>query len=199
MKRKKEAYCKDASYLKQMLNPGRSCTVASQCKSRNCQEVCIGYENAVACHKHEDCVEGFYCHDTLEWPYQSECKIYKEEDTECTSDYQCGITHFCWYKNKEERVDGTKRCMKMYSQEKGTSFGWFQEDEKVATLQDYTQNGKYCESGLAFPFTENEAKCTKTDEIKFDNVAVAAPYNCTASDPNKKCQIVYEAGTPEES
>ena len=24
------------------------------------------------------------------------------------------------------------------------------------------------------------------------------PYNCTATDPNKRCQIVYEEGTPQE-
>jgi len=62
LKRKKIASCKDANYLKQMLNPGRSCSVASQCVSRNCQEVCVGFEQKAACHAHEDCVEGFYCH-----------------------------------------------------------------------------------------------------------------------------------------
>jgi len=36
--------------------------------------------------------------------------------------------------------------MEMYSAEVGTKFGWSGEEE----LSDYTQNGKYCKSGLAF-------------------------------------------------
>ena len=47
-------------------------------------------------------------------------------------------------------------------------------------------------NGLAFQFADNEAKCTKTSEIRFDNVVTDNPYNCTATDPNKKCQIVYD-------
>jgi len=41
--------------------------------------------------------------------------------------------------------------------------------------------------------------CTKTDTINFDGVTTNEPYNCTATDPNKKCQIVYEQGKPEEN
>lgn len=32
----------------------------------------------------------------------------------------------------------------------------------------------------------------------FDNIVTNDPYNCTATDPNKMCQIVYEQGTPNE-
>lgn len=35
--------------------------------------------------------------------------------------------------------------------------------------------------------------------IKFDGEKTNAPYNCIATDPNKKCQIVYEEGTPAEN
>lgn len=31
-----------------------------------------------------------------------------------------------------------------------------------------------------------------------DDEQTNAPYNCTATDPNKKCRIIYEEGTPQE-
>ena len=177
-----------------MLNPGRSCTVASQCKSRNCQEVCIGYEKNDACYEHADCVENHYCHQNEEWPFKTICKEYRQDGDVCTEDYQCQITHYCWYKTVEDRDAGTKKCMEMYSQEKGTQFGWYQDPKNdKATLEEYTQNGKYCLSGLAFKKKEgNIAQCTTTDKIMFDFEETNAPYNCTATDPNKKCQIAFE-------
>jgi len=118
----------------------------------------------------------------------------------CTEDYQCEVSHYCWYASKEDRESETKKCMELYSKPAGTKFGWHQESQSgvKATLAEYTQNGKYCVQGLAFPLSETEAQCTKTDEIHFDNVVTNAPYNCTATDPNKKCQIWYELGTPQE-
>jgi len=49
--------------------------------------VCIGYESGNACHSHEDCVQGTYCHDTDEWPFKSVCKPYRESGEECTEDF----------------------------------------------------------------------------------------------------------------
>ena len=51
---------------------------------------------------------------------------------------------------------------------------------------------------MAFQVSENVAQCTKTDAIKYDNEEIDAPYKCTATDPNKKCQIVFEEGTADE-
>lgn len=119
----------------------------------------------------------------------------------CTSDYQCEITHYCWYKSADDRATETKRCMEMYSQPKGTKFGWKQRDpDRRATLEDYTLNGKFCLNGLAYRNKNNadEAICTTTDVIKFDGVKTNDPYNCTASDPNKRCQIVFEEGNEQE-
>lgn len=54
-------------------------------------------------------------------------------------------------------------------------------------------------SGLAYQSAADEAKCTKTSKIMFgDDRQTNAPYNCTATDPNKKCRIIYEEGTPQE-
>ena len=124
-KRKNIAQCKDAGYLKQNLNPGRSCSNAAQCKSRNCQEVCVGYEEDEACHKHDDCVEGTYCYDTTSWPFKSVCKKFKEDGDECTEDYQCEITHYCWFKSSTDRADSVKKCMHMYTGAIGDQFGWW--------------------------------------------------------------------------
>jgi len=150
------AKCLDAGYLKNNLNPGRSCTVASQCKSRDCRKFCVGYEPSEACHKHEDCIEGNYCHDTTEWPYNSLCKPYREDKAVCEEDYQCGVTHYCWFDSKADKATSTRRCLELYSQEVGTTFGW----SGSTAVDDYTQNGKFCKSGLAFRLTADEAKCT---------------------------------------
>mmetsp|Transcript_41783 Transcript_41783/g.55064 ORF Transcript_41783/g.55064 Transcript_41783/m.55064 type:complete len:91 (+) Transcript_41783:508-780(+) len=87
-----------------------------------------------ACHKHEDCVEGTYCHDTTEWPYKSECMPYREDGDVCDEDFQCSITHYCWFASKEDKVSDTRRCMELYSQEIGTKFGWSGQTK----LDDYT-------------------------------------------------------------
>ena len=42
------------------------------------------------------------------------------------------------------------------------------------------------------------AQCTTADVIKFDDKVTNAPYDCTATDPNKKCHIVFEEGTSHE-
>lgn len=184
----------DAGSLKNNLNPGRSCTVASQCKSRDCRNVCVGYETMEACHKHEDCVEGTYCHDTSEWPFKSLCKPHKGDQEVCEEDYQCGITHYCWFASKEDKTADTRRCLEIYSQEVGTTFGW----KGGKQLPDYTQNGKFCKSGLAFQVASGQAQCTQTNKIMFDSQELASPYACTATDPNKRCKIVFEADTPKE-
>jgi len=33
----------------------------------------------------------------------------------------------------------------------------------------------------------------------FDKKEIEWPYSCTATDPNKRCQIVFEADTPQEA
>ena len=137
--------------------------MASQCKSRDCRNVCVGYEAGEGCHSHEDCVENTYCnHDLVNWPYKSTCQLYREVGEECDEDFQCGIDHFCWYGSKEDRASEKRTCLELYSQEKGTSFGWFGGNK----LKDYTQNGRYCLSGLAYqvgPGATGEARCSETD------------------------------------
>ena len=86
--------------------------------------MCVGYEQGEACHKHEDCVEGLYCHDTDTWPFKSVCRPYRQDGDLCSEDFQCEVTHFCWFKSLIDRNSNTKRCMEAYSQESGVKFGW---------------------------------------------------------------------------
>ena len=139
--------------------------MASQCKSRDCREVCVGYEIGEACHKNDDCVEGAYCKDTVEWPYKSTCHKYIDDDEEedddpkaiydeeCSDDFQCKITHYCWFASKAKKDSNKKNCMMMYSQDDGVKFGW----SGSTKLADYEQNGKFCKSGLAFKTAAGEA------------------------------------------
>lgn len=41
-----------------------------------------------------------------------------------------------------------------------TKFGWNSADNEMITLDDYILNGKYCSTGLAYPFDDNTAVCT---------------------------------------
>lgn len=76
----------------------------------------------------------------------SKCRAYRDETVECTDDFQCPVTHYCWYKSKAEKQAGKRRCMEMYSRHEGATFGW----EGSEDLEGYTQNGKFCLSGLAY-------------------------------------------------
>lgn len=69
----------------------------------------------------------------------------------CTEDYECAIDHFCWYATKEDAKDKIKRCMKLYSTENKEKFGWAHVDpNNKYSLEDYTQNGMFCKTGLAY-------------------------------------------------
>ena len=194
-KRKKKGLCVEAASLRKEFNPGRTCETSGQCKSRLCLNgFCLGKPVGAACHKHEDCVEGAYCTDLNYFPFQSVCADYRNNLEQCEEDFQCKITHYCWYHTAADKSKGIKRCMESYSQDDGTTLGW----SGKSTLDDYTANGKYCKSGLAFRSGENEGKCVSADEIRFDGEKTEYPYQCVPNDPNKKCQIVYNKDTSEE-
>ena len=59
--------------------------------------------------------------------------------------------------------------MDLYSADEGTVFGWEQLDpSKPPTLQDYTQNGKFCSSGLAYAIDKDSARCSKFEAMHWD-------------------------------
>jgi hypothetical protein len=127
-----------------------------------------------------------YCKILNMWPYQSKCDLYLETGDECTSDYECKITDYCWYPDAASVISDAanktllksyKKCMKKFSKADGTTFGWKQEKSKIS-IQDYMKNGLYCESGLAYNSANNTAKCTSTTQLTWDNKPTVYPYTC---------------------
>ena len=80
----------------------------------------------------------------------------------------------------------------MYSQADGDSFGWHSEDENNISIEDFIQNGKYCESGLAYPASKDKGVCTKFKRMDFNDEEVAYPYACDPSDQTKTCKLIFE-------
>ncbi len=69
----------------------------------------------------------------------------------------------------------------MYSQPDETIFGWQQissNDTSRVVFADYEQNGKYCESGLAYPINDTAARCTSMNGMRYKNAAIEEPYPC---------------------
>ena len=122
------------------------------------------------------------------------CKKFLETGETCTEDYQCQIKDYCWFASSDDVVSNSRTCMEKFlgTKDPVTEFGWYQEGEEP-TLDDYRQNGKYCESGLAFNVSDDQgvptkvARCTETETIRFDYEDIEAPYKFTPTDPNKRC------------
>jgi hypothetical protein len=69
------AECRDSSSIVVNLNNGRSCTMHSQCYSKNCESgICTGLAIGEYCHVHADCHSGSYCKRENTWPYVSKCE-----------------------------------------------------------------------------------------------------------------------------
>ena len=104
---------------------------------------------------------------------------------------------FCWYPNTMYKKSGRKACLEIYSQDDGATFGWSMvdagADSKKPTLLDFTVNGKYCKSGLAYPIGDDEGRCAAFKHMEFDSVKLTNSSNpCDPSDQSKKCQLFYE-------
>jgi len=65
------------------------------------------------------------------------------------SDYDCELTHYCWYKTPEKAKEDKKECLKMYSQELGTEFGYSKSDAVYKyNMYENIDHGKFCKSGV---------------------------------------------------
>lgn len=138
------------------------CTNDLQCVSKFCfGNLCDGRGTDTTCHQHSDCLPGNYCRTQKLWPFRSYCTGLKGDYDLCGSDYECSIASYCWYASPTDRQYSITKCLPLYSQDDDTIFGWYS-NASVAnlTLADYTQNGKYCASGLAYQFSQFGAKCT---------------------------------------
>ena len=59
------------------------------------------------------------------------------------------------------------------------------------TLADYQHNGKYCMSGLAYPFNSTGAKCTTMTSVAQNGYALSYPYPCDPTNFTNPCQIKF--------
>jgi hypothetical protein len=85
----------------------------------------------------------------------------------------------------------------MYSQSEDIAWSSLS-GEETPTYEDYTKNGLYCRSGLAFPKTETPhlGRCTEVDYVEFDDKRIEFPYKCDPRDNEKKCKLWYATTVP---
>ena len=134
--------------FKSLLNPGRDCSADYQCVTQKCKEgQCLGLIENQNCAVHEDCGSGSYCRVNINWPFRSMCSKQKGSFEQCNSDFECANSLYCWFSSPDDRISNAKKCLPMYSQVKGTTFGWRQVSSADSTkilFVDYETNGKYC-------------------------------------------------------
>ena len=151
--KKTKAQCHSTSSYVQNLQNGRQCNTDNQCYSRHCSasatipgvNVCQGRTYGQFCYNHGDCNNGYFCNQSSSWPYISMCMLQLADYAPCTSDYQCPNSDYCWYRSPQDLALGVMRCLPLYSQPSGTTFGWYQQNASAsATYKDFEGNGKYC-------------------------------------------------------
>lgn len=111
----------------------------------------------------------------------------REKDVECDEDYQCTNNHFCWFKNAEDSENNVKKCLELWTLAEGDTFGWRNDNPSFPDLDDYTTNGRYCESGLAYPASTYEARCVVAKEMQFKGEVTEQPYACDPTNPEYFC------------
>jgi hypothetical protein len=116
--------------------------------TQKCKEgQCLGLIENQNCAVHEDCGAGSYCRVNINWPFRSMCSKQKGSFEQCNSDFECANSLYCWFSSPDDRISNAKKCLPMYSQVKGTTFGWRQVSSADSTkilFVDYETNGKYC-------------------------------------------------------
>ena len=133
------------------------------------------------CAKHEDCAAGSYCRISINWPFRSLCSKQKGTYEACTSDFHCQNNMYCWFASSDDRINNQSKCLPLYSQPTGAVFGWRQvsgTDTSKIILADYEINGKYCQSGLAYPINDTAAKCATMTSMMYGGKALDEPFPC---------------------
>ena len=78
------------------------------------------------------------------------------------------------------------KCLPLYSQNVGTNMGWYSASATNFSYSDFEINGRYCDSGLAFPILNTgkpttlnyTGNCTATDRIFYNNTNITYPFPC---------------------
>eukprot|EP00347_Sterkiella_histriomuscorum_P001195 403372960 len=124
---------------------------------------------------HDDCSAGMFCQDASSWPFES----------------------------RYRKLNLTK-CLPMFSNSDGYTFGWSRlnrasTDKENLILEDFEQNGKYCQSGLAHPIDDTTARCSKAANIfGFTSTTATSasqlqyPYKCSPLNLNRPCKIYID-------
>lgn len=195
--------CREAKSISVNLNNGRSCSQHAQCYSKFCDNgICRGLDLNEYCFQHADCHAGFYCKQEATWPYASKCNKANTNFEQCTDTYQCGPSAYCWFVSEEDKIKNVKKCLPLYSQEKGTNMGWHSPNPlNNLTADDYRINGMYCKSGIAFPLPNNpnSGNCTATDNIMFQNRRIPFPFKCDPTNQANRCLVNYNASAPNDA
>ena len=164
--KKLDAECKEVRGSSQDLLPGRFCYDSYNCKNSLCKESqCRGMEVNEHCHHNTDCDYGLYCQVGDKWPFVTKCTKQKSESESCENDFQCQNNNFCWYPDVQSKKDNKKSCLAMYQEGDGKRFGWSAVNPQQPTEDDFKRNGLYCKSGLAYPISDDEAKCTSFEKM----------------------------------
>jgi len=150
-------------------------------------DVCKGLSEDEHCNSHDECDACCFCKTAITWPYKSVCAKLKTSYEQCESDVECGTAQYCWYASVEDRENYQKKCLPTFSQEDQTEFGWESADPYNPTLDEFTINGKYCKSGLAYPASDTKARCAPATSVTFDGQTLSSPYPCDPTDNTKKC------------
>lgn len=182
--------------------PGRYCVDGWQCASGNCKKresTCIGLDKDASCWDDSNCGVGLYCRTAQLWPYETRCSKLRSEYEQCASDTECQNHQYCWYPNEEHSKSDRKTCMPIYSQEDGTVFGWKASSNDEPTEADFLLNGKYCQSGLAYPINENSARCTSFKEMRFDDKVIEEPFPCSPRKQEKTCALHFNIEKEDEA
>jgi hypothetical protein len=78
-------------------------------------------------------------------------------------------------------------CLPYYSAIDGTKFGWFSSSSETPTEEDFKKNGRFCSSGIAYNSDKNEATCTSSTGIFYNDEPLDAPYSCDPRFPYNYC------------
>lgn len=146
------------------------------------------------CNHHSDCHVDEYCNVLDYFPYQSVCAQYIKNGDVCDDEYMCPVNNFCWYATPDDVKVGRRTCLEKYTMEIDDTFGWKAvntTDSLSPNLVDFTFNGKYCKTGLAFNSNMYEATCVNVIKVMQGTDELRAPYACDPTDPRILCQLNF--------
>ena len=200
--------------LAKNLEAGRKADNERRCKSGVTVEtasratICEAGNYTSSCNDQSMCGVGLGCIADLKFPYAQKCKWLRNETNSCKSDYECQLDNYCWYKTPQNAKDGKKQCMKMYTMDDYTEFGYVApsvhtgNDKKITyAFDDNIINGRYCKSAIALiDAASNTMTCVKiadiTTNLDAHKASAKKPAKCLYQDGDEDaCKYMYKDKT----